>query len=138
MPEPAMNIAAVTGRWDNVMLLPRHTRIHVLRMDGVQAEGEVVSATAAALKLLVTAGEIEISVDDIARVDRVQASGRKHGVLSGAAHGIGLVGLLGLVAGQAPPARLFAAGALAGADAGYHAGVPRGPHTVYLAPQLRR
>lgn len=138
MPGPSMNAAAVTGRWDNVMMLPRHARIHVLRMDGSQAEGAIVSATAATLKLSVAAGEVEIPADDVARIDRVSASAKKRQALSGAAHGAGLVGFLGLLAGQAPPARLFAAGALAGAEAGYHAGVPGGPHTVYLAPQLRR
>lgn len=137
-PGPSMNIAAVTGRWDNVMMLPTHAQIHVLRMDGVQAEGEILAATATALKLLVAAGEVEIPVDDIMRIDRVSGSGKKRGVLSGAAHGVGLVGFLGLVAGQVPPARLFAAGALAGAEAGYHAEVPNGPHTIYLAPHLRR
>ena len=135
---PSMNVAAVTGRWDNVMMLPKHARIHVLRMDGSQAEGEIVSATTTTLKLSVAAGEVEIPADDVARIDRVSESAKKRRTLSGAAHGAGLVGFLGLLAGHAPPARLFAAGALAGAEAGYHAGAPGGPHTIYLAAQLRR
>jgi hypothetical protein len=137
-PEASMNGAAVAGRWDNVMMLPKNARIHVLRMDGAQAAGEIVSASATALKLIVAAGEVEIPADDVARIDHLLGSARKSQALSGAAHGAGLVGFLGLLAGQAPPARLFAAGALAGAEAGYHAGAPGGPRTVYLAPQLRQ
>ena len=137
-PGPSMNVAAVTGRWDNVMMLPKHARIHVLRMDGIQAEGEIVSATATTLKLIVAAGEVEIPADDIARIDRLSGSAKTHQVLSGAAHGAGFVGFLGLLTGQVPPARLFAAGALAGAEAGHHGGAPAGPHTVYLAAQLRK
>ena len=137
-PEAPINVAGVTGRWDNVMMLPRNARIHVLRMDGARAEGEIVSASAAALKLIVAAGEVEIPADEVARVDHLSGSVRKSQALSGAAHGAGLVGFLGLLAGEMPPARLFAAGALAGGEAGYHAGAPGGPRTVYLAPQLRQ
>jgi hypothetical protein len=107
-------------------------------MDGTQAEGELVSATATALKIVVAAGEVPIAADDIARVDRVAASARKRQAVSGAAHGAGFVGFLALLAGKAPPARLVAAGALAGAEAGYHSGGPGGPQTVYLAPQMQK
>ena len=138
LPGPSLNIAAVTGRWDNVMMLPRGARILVLQMDGVQAEGELVSATATSLKVQVAGGEVAIAVEDIARIDRVAASAKKRQALSGAAHGAGFVGLLGLIVGQAPPARLFAAGALAGAEAGYHSSGAGGPQTVYLASQIRR
>jgi hypothetical protein len=51
---------------------------------------------------------------------------------------VGVVGLLGLLVGKAPPARIFAAGAIAGADAGYHSAMPGGAQTIYLAPQVRR
>ena len=137
-PGPSFNPGSVTGRWDNVMMLPRGARIHVLQMDGTQAEGDLVSANVNALKMSVAAGDIDIAAENVARIDRVAASGKKRQALSGAAHGAGFVGLLGLLAGQAPPVRLFAAGALAGAEAGYHSAGPGGPQTVYLASQLKR
>jgi hypothetical protein len=137
-PAASLNVDAVTGRWDNIMMLPKSARIHVLRMDGTQAEGEIVSASATALKLMVAAGEVEIPADEVARIDHLSGSARKRQALSGAAHGAGFVGFLGLLAGEAPPPRLFAAGALAGAEAGYHAGAPGGPRAVYLAPQLHK
>ena len=135
---PSLNLATVAGRWDNVMMLPTGARIHVLQMDGARAEGDIVSATSNALRIIVAAGEIEIAADNVARIDRVAESERKRQTLSGAAHGVGVVGLLGLLVGKAPPARIFAAGAIAGADAGYHSAMPGGAQTIYLAPQVRR
>ena len=134
---PSLNLAAVTGRWDNVMMLPKEARIRVLQMDGVQAEGEVVSVAATALKLRTAGGEFEIAAEQVARIDRVGSSRVIRSALSGAAHGAGAVGLLGLIVGDMPPARLFAAGAIAGGEAGLNAR-PGGDQTVYISPRVRQ
>jgi hypothetical protein len=52
----------------------------------------------------------------------------------GAAFGAGVVGVLGLIAGHVPPPRLFAAGAIIGAQQNIElAGLTRGASTIYLA-----
>ena len=135
---PSVNLASITGGWDNVMMLPAGARVLVLHMDGTQAEGDLVAASAASVTLAVASGRVEIVADAVARVDRLGDSGRLRRGISGAAHGAGAVGLVGLLAGTAPPARLFAAGAIAGAEAGSHAPIGSGPQTVYVARQLRR
>src|SRR5688572_13028147 len=137
-PDPAVDVVAIVGRWDNIMMLPKDASVRVLRMDGSQAEGDVVRATMEAVRLLVASGEVDIPAGEVIRVDRVNPSNRRRQILSGVAHGIGFVGFVGLLAGEPPPARLYAAGAIAGAEAGIHAGGPVGPQTIYLAPQVRR
>ena len=137
-PDQAVDLSAIVGRWDNIMMLPKDARLRVLRMDGSQAEGDVVGATIGAVRLLVASGEVHIPAGEVIRVDRVIPSNRRGQILSGVAHGVGLVGFIGLLAGDAPPARLYAAGAIAGAEAGIHAAGPAGPQTIYLAPQARR
>jgi hypothetical protein len=52
----------------------------------------------------------------------------------GAAFGTGVVGVLGLIAGHVPPPRLFAAGAIIGAQQNIEiAGLERVVSTIYLA-----
>lgn len=127
----------VIGRWDNVMMLPAGSRVHVLLLDGGRAEGDMRSASINALNLTVASGDVEIPSEKVARVDRITGSDRVRRGLSGAAHGAGAVGLIGLLAGRVPPSRVFAAGAILGGDAGVHS-VPAGNETIYVAPQLRR
>lgn len=128
----------VIGRWDNVMMLPTGSRVHVLLMDGGRAEGDVRSASSTTLNLAVASGEIELPVQKVARVDRSTGADRVRRGLSGVAHGVGFVGLMGLIAGQAPPSRLFAAGAIAGAERGLHGVVTANSETIYVSPQLGR
>jgi len=121
------------GRWDNVMLLPAGTPLQVLRTDGRTAIGRMDGADSATLRLQATSGPIAIASADVMRIDRV-APGVARNVGKGAAVGAGAVGVLGLIAGRVPPARLFAAGAIVG---GYHnaeLAAMAGPTTVYLAP----
>jgi hypothetical protein len=70
------------------------------------------------------------------RVDRL-AGGTRSAVKDaarGAAFGAGVVGVLGLIAGHAPPARVFAAGAIIGAEQNVELGsLARGATTIYLA-----
>jgi hypothetical protein len=42
----------------------------------------------------------------------------------------------GLLAGQMPPARIVAAGAITGAYAGVQVHLAAGPHTVYVADRV--
>jgi hypothetical protein len=126
------------GRWDNVMMLATGTSVRVLLMDGGIATGRMVAADASKLRVRVASGEVDLASERIMRVDRLETSGS---VVSdgakGAAFGAGFVGVLGLMAGRVPPARVFAAGGISGA---YHnaelGAAARGPATIYLAPAV--
>ena len=126
----------VTGRWDNVMMLAPGSHVVVLLMDGARAEGTVTAASATGLTVLVAAGPTELAAERVARVDRV--SSRTQSGLSGALHGLGAVGVAGLLGGRVPPARLFAAAGVIGAEAGIHAAPGGGVETIYVARQVRR
>nr|MDP9323165.1 hypothetical protein [Acidobacteriota bacterium] len=118
-PGPQFNLASLPiGRWDNVMMTAVGTPLLVLMMNGTTATGEVVAATNDTLRLRVASGEVTFAAADVMRVDRLSGgarSGIKDGA-RGAAFGAGVVGVLALIAGQAPPARVFAAGAIIGAE----------------------
>jgi hypothetical protein len=126
------------GRWDNVMMLGTGTSLQVLMMDGGIATGRMVAADSASLRLRVASGEVELASEEVMRIDRVDAAGSavRDGA-KGAAFGAGFVGVLGLMTGHVPPARVFAAGGIAGA---YHnaqlGAVARGASTIYLAPAV--
>ena len=137
VPAPVSSMEVV-GRWDNVMMLPARSRVHVLLLDGGRAEGDIVAASPTVLKLTVAAGEIEIAVENVARVDRTVTSDGVRRGLRGALHGAGAVGVIALLTGHTPAARQYAAGAILGAEAGIHSPAPSGSQTVYVAPQLRR
>lgn len=123
------------GRWDNVMMTAVGTPLFVLLMNGNTASGEVVSATSDNLRLHVASGEVDLPAADVMRVDRV--SGNRDVVKEGArraAFGAGVVGVLGLIVGRVPPPRLFAAGAIIGAEQGVEASLlARSATTIYLA-----
>jgi hypothetical protein len=138
-PAPAEAPAAsVVGRWDNVMLLPVGTPVQVLTFDGRKPEGQLTWADAATLRLQTASGEYAVAVEDVMRVDRLPLpASRDYGKAAarGAAAGAGVVGVLGLLVGQMPPARVFAAGAVMGAGATVQdASYLRGPVMIYLAP----
>ena len=135
---PRAPLTDVVGRWDNVMMLPPGSRLVVLLMDGTRAEGAITAASATALEVMVAAGEVALPADRVARVDRINDSSRLRSSLSGAVHGVGAVGLLGLLSGQLPPARVFAGAGLAGADVGIHANPEPGAETIYVASRFRR
>ena len=130
--------APPVGRWDNVMMLAIGTPVQVLRMDGGMATGRVVAADNSTLRLQVASGEVELAAAEVMRVDRVEGAGSvvRDGA-KGAAFGAGAVGVLGLVSGQVPPARLFAAGGIAGAYHNAELGISaRGAATIYLAAEV--
>ena len=136
-PGPQFNLASLPiGRWDNVMMTAVGTPLLVLMMNGTMATGEVVTATSDALRLRVASGEVDLAAADVMRVDRLAGGARsvvKDGA-RGAAFGAGVVGVLALIAGQAPPARVFAAGAIIGAEQNVEFGsLARGATTIYLA-----
>jgi len=139
---PSVSIAAGTpvGRWDNVMMLPRGASIEVLTADGQRTTATFVTATNTLLRMQADAGEAEIAAETIIRVDRWYggpAGGRSvaRDAARGAAVGAGAMGVLGLLTGIVPPARVVAAGAIAGAY--NYAETGRAMRTsviVYLAP----
>lgn len=134
---PQFNLASLpVGRWDNVMMSAVGTPLMVLMMNGTTASGPIVSATSDTLRLRVASGEVDLAAADVMRVDRL-SGGAKNAVKNGArgaAFGAGVVGVLGLIAGHVPPPRLFAAGAIVGAEQNIElAGLERGATTIYLA-----
>jgi hypothetical protein len=134
---PQVNLGPLPiGRWDNVMMTAVGTPLFVLMMNGSTASGDVVSASVDTLRLHVASGEVELAASEVMRVDRMSGVGRnavKDGA-RGAALGAGVVGVMALIAGQAPPARVFAAGAIIGAEQNLEATASgRGATTIYLA-----
>jgi len=134
---PQVNLGPLPiGRWDNVMMTAVGTPLFVLMMNGSTASGDVVSASVDTLRLHVASGEVELAASEVMRVDRMSGVRRnavKDGA-RGAAFGAGVVGVMALIAGQAPPARVFAAGAIVGAEQNLEAtAAPRGATTIYLA-----
>jgi hypothetical protein len=136
-PGPQFNIASSpVGRWDNVMMSAVGTPLLVLTMNGTTATGDLVAATSDAVRLRVASGEVEFAAADVMRVDRLSAGQRavvRQGV-RGAAFGTGVVAVLALIGGHVPPPRLFAAGAIIGAEQNIeYGGLMRGAATIYLA-----
>ena len=134
---PQFNLASLpVGRWDNVMMTAVGTPLLVLMKDGTTASGDVVSATSEMLRLRVASGEVDLVAVDVMRVDRLSGGARsvvKDGA-RGAAFGAGAVAVLGLIVGHVPPPRLFAAGAIVGAEQNAQIGsLERGATTIYLA-----
>jgi hypothetical protein len=123
------------GRWDNVMMLEAGTPIVVLQMDGTRTQGRFHSASPSILRLEAAEAAAQIAATDVVRVDRLPHFGQsaRDETARGAAVGLGAVGVLGLLAGQAPPARYWAAGALVGGYAGAQAQMAAvGPGTIYV------
>jgi hypothetical protein len=123
------------GRWDNVMMLAAGTPVQVLLMDGGVAHGPVRHADSTSLTLRVASGDVELDAARVMRVDRLAApqSAVKDGA-KGAAFGAGVVGVIGLIAGKVPPARVFAAGGIIGAYNNVEVGATaRNNVIIYLA-----
>jgi hypothetical protein len=134
---PQLDLATMPiGRWDNVMMSAVGTPLMVLTMNGTTASGTFVFATSDALRLRVASGDVDLAAAEVMRVDRLGGGPRdalKNGVRGGA-FGAGVVGVLGLIIGHVPPARLFAAGAIVGAHQDVRlGGLAAGPSTIYLA-----
>jgi hypothetical protein len=110
------------------------TRLFVLMMNGDTASGEIVAASDDNLRLHVAAGVVDLPASRVMRVDRMTTGGDvvRNGA-RGAAFGAGVVGVLGLIAGHVPPARLFAAGGIIGADQNVQNSFAARGATIYLA-----
>jgi len=112
------------------------TPLFVLMMDGGTATGEIVSSTIDNLRLHVASGDVELAAANIVRVDRLRGANRdlvKDGA-RGAAYGAAVVGVLGLIAGIVPPAHLFAAGGIIGANQSVQDSLAtRGATMIYVA-----
>lgn len=134
---PAM-APSVTGRWDNVMMLGSGASIVLLTMDGRMAEGFLIGATSSEVRMEVASGTVTFAAAEVARVDRVHAPvDHLANGARGAGYGLGVVGVLSLLAGKAPPPRIWAAGAIIGAQTSIHANsLTPGPLTVYIAENL--
>jgi hypothetical protein len=134
------NVPTPVDRWDNVMMLAPGTPLKVLMADGALADGAIVSATTSTLRLRTISGEVELAAADVVRIDRAPqgANSLTQAGVRGAAYGAGIVGLIGLALGHAPPPRVFLAGAIAGAANGveWQQRMAPGPSTIYLAPQI--
>ena len=143
-PSVGMGTATPVGRWDNVMMLPHGTSIDVLTADGQRTTATFVTATNTVLRVESDAGDAEIPAETVVRIDRWYggAAGPKsvaRDAAKGAAVGAGAMGVLGLLIGVAPPPRVVAAGAIAGAYSYAESGRSmRTSVIVYLAPGVVR
>ena len=139
-PSVGMGNTGPIGRWDNVMMLPRGTSIEVLTADGQRTTATFVNATNTLLQVQSQNGEAEIAAESVIRIDRWYGgpAGSKsvaRDAAKGAAVGAGAMGVLGLLTGVAPPTRVVAAGAIAGAYSYAESGrAMRTSTIVYLAP----
>jgi hypothetical protein len=116
------------------MMLPAGIPVRVLTMEGGLTEASMIAATGTVLRLEGKSGPVEIAAADIVRVDRVGTGAAGREGLRGAVTGAAAVGVLGLISGRMPPARLWAA---AGIVSAYHGvqmqGLLAGDTIVYLA-----
>jgi hypothetical protein len=142
MPVPSQS--APRGGWDNVMMLPAGAALDVLTADGRRTAGSFVAATNTWVRVQLAGGtETEIGAADVIRIDRwlggpAGAQSVARDAAKGALVGAGAMGVLGLLVGHVPPARAFAAGALASAYQHEEMGrVYRRSVIVYLAAQSR-
>ncbi len=82
---------------------------------------------------------MDLPATNVMRVDRVKGPGAgpvRDGV-EGAAWGAGVVGVVGLILGRMPPPRLFAAGAVIGANQSIQYGkLGMDPVTIYVSPTV--
>jgi hypothetical protein len=139
--------ATPTGRWDNVMRLPRTSTIDVLTTDGVATVGAITGADVGHVRLLVQGTDVTISRRDIIRVDLVDVAGSDaaavvkqgaKGALVGAAIATVASAVIG---GRAwpPPGPLLRGGAALGAMSGGESElIRRRQRIIYLAPEQMR
>jgi hypothetical protein len=138
-PAYALETALPVGRWDNVMMLPAGVLVQVLLMDGSLAAGPIVSATVDRVRVHTASGDVELPSKDVMRVDRQvgPVKGAVRDGARGAAFGAGVVGVMGLIGGRMPPARLFLAGGIVGGQQNVELNrLAAGASIVYLAPAV--
>jgi hypothetical protein len=127
------------GRWDNVMMLAPGSTVQVLMADGAVATGPVLGASSTSLRIRVASGDVDVPSADVMRVDRLKGlgAGPVRGGVEGAAWGAGIVAVAGLIVGRMPPPRLFAAGAVIGANQSVQLGrMGFDSVTIYLSPAV--
>ena len=127
------------GRWDVVMTLEPGHAVQVLMPDATVVKGTVVGVTFSSLRVRAGAGDLDLPATDVMRVDSVIAPGPgplRNGAV-GAAWGVGLVALVGLVVGRVPPAGAFVGTAALAANQSIQYGRrPRDPVTIYVSPAM--
>jgi hypothetical protein len=139
-PSVGLGSTGPIGRWDNVMMLPRGTSIDVLTADGQRTSATFVTATNTLLRVESDSAESEIPAETVVRIDRwyggpVGTKSVARDAAKGAAVGAGAMGVLGLLSGIVPPARVVAGGAIIGAYNYAESGrAMRTSTIVYLAP----
>lgn len=133
-----------TGRWDNVMRLPRGSTIDVLTTNGAASVGPITGANVDGVRVVVDGADVRIARADVVRVDLVDLAGSDTASVArkaarGALLGAGFAALLaGVVGGEAwpPPAPLLRGGAaIGGISAGQAEVMRRAGRLIYLAPQ---
>jgi hypothetical protein len=132
-----------TGRWDNVMRLPRTSTIDVLTKDGAATVGLIMSSDVQTVHLHANGAEVAIARADIIRVDLVNLAGSDSRAVvrkaaRGALLGAGAVALVtGVIGSQSwpPPGQAMRAGIAMGAvGAGQAELTRRAGRLLYLAP----
>jgi hypothetical protein len=134
-------LALPFGRWDNVMRVPPMSVLDVLDSHGAAHVGQILSADAQQVKLLVRGSEVTLARAEVVRVDLVRAAGAASGigrVARGALLGAGAAVLFGaVVGGEAwpPPGALVRGGAAIGGLSGSQAAaLDRQGQILYIAP----
>lgn len=132
-----------TGRWDNVMRLPRASTIDVLTKDGAATIGLKTGADVQSVRLQADGAEVTIARADIIRVDLVNLAGPDTAAVArkaarGALLGAGAAALItGVLGGEywPPPGQAMRAGIAMGAvGAGQAELTRRAGRLLYLAP----
>lgn len=133
-----------TGRWDNVMRLPRGSTIDVLTANGAANVGPISGADIDTVRVVVDGADVRIARADVVRVDLVDMAGSEAVAVArkatrGALLGAGLAALIsGVVGGEAwpPPGPVLRGGAaIGGVSAGEVEVMKRAGRLIYLAPE---
>lgn len=143
---PGSPWASVVGRWDNVVGLNSNALVGIVTADGTLRAGRFVRAGSGFVRLLESGVEVELPRADVARLDLLKSAEPIDGgeLVRDAARGAALTGGLMmavpyLITGRVyvPPARFWAAGAVAGGVASYQLQrFGRAERTVYISPDL--
>jgi hypothetical protein len=140
---PRLQPEVPTGRWDNVMRLPRASTIDVLTKDGAATIGLIAGSDVQSVRLQIDGADVTIARADIVRVDLVDLAGSDVDAVArsagrGALLGAGAVALVTGVLGEPywpPPSRALRAGiAIGGVAAGQAELTRRAGRILYLAP----
>lgn len=138
--------ASVVGRWDNVVGLNPTAQVGIVLADGSHRTGRFLRAGMDFVRILENGIEIDLSRDDVARLDLLKngagidgAEIARDAAVGAAVSGAMLMVVPYLITGrvEVPPARWWAAGAVAGGAGSYEQQrFAHAARTLYVSPDL--